>query len=256
MIENLHYGQVVWFNNIDFTTSGSVRKDSTKQPTLCTIVGIDIRQTWFLLEFLPLSSNQKTFFTYLPSSSNNLDYDRIHLSKRESIISYNKKIDKKIDWYKNYLEEGNFNTLLTNRAMFPSSSKFKEKSTPLPLQYILGFNDREPDPLGFQPHIRNEAAHVGYILMSSKKFGISLPWYPWEIDTVVPTDDSISCSLRYYKTISIDIDDYGKSFYSSIYNSLNDLYSGFVKNYENLVEDVQRQVEKKIKSLEKLKILI
>lgn len=263
MITGIYEGQTLWYNNITFTNSGLPRTKYAVTPTLCSVSRVSSDSYWTNFYLTPLTADpDKMIRIYIRSDYEKNGYiglrtqnDCIHTSWKDSVRAYNEKIEKKIQWYRDQLEEGSFN------------SYFQEPFSLSTTEYPINLNDK-PGPIELSSLLltAGKAASrgttdaskiVGYIMMGSKKYGITVPWYPWEVCNVSTTaDKEILFSLGYYRTGTIKYEDYGESIYESIYESKRDLLVDCLCSFGNLQEDVAEQVEKKIKKLEKLKILV
>ena len=96
-------------------------------------------------------------------------------------------------------------------------------------------------------------------MLGSKKYGgISVPWYPWEVNgiTAISGSNELILSLGYYKSMTVGCESYGTSIYTSIYETKRDLLVDCLNGFDELIGNISEQVDKKIKKLEKLKIRI
>lgn len=259
MITGIYEGQTFWYNNISFTNSGAPRTRYSISPTLCSVSNINSDSYWTSFYLTPLTSDPDVMFRAFIHSDyeryGNLETsnDNIHTTWAESVKAYNGKIEKKIQWYRNQLEEGLFNSYC--REPFTLSST----------EYPLDLNN-DPGPISLTSLLLTagktasggDSKKVGYMLMGSKKYGINVPWYPWEVSGITTTIDNkeFVFSLGYYRTMTMDYEKYGDSIYDSIYESKRDLLVGCLNGFDTLQEDIAKQIDKKIKKLEKLKILV
>lgn len=253
---------MLWYNNITFTSSGLPRTKYAFAPTLCSVSKVSSDSYWTNFYLTTLTTDpDKTIRLYVHSDYERFGYiglessgDNIHATWEESVKAYNNKIEKKIQWYRNQLEEGLFN------------SYCQEPFTLSTTEYPLDLND-DPGPISLTSLLLTagkttvkgaDSKVVGYMLMGSKKFGINVPWYPWEVSGLSTTADNkeLVFSLGYYRARTMKYEEYGDNVYESIYESKRDLLVGCLNNFGEFQEDIAKQVEKKIKRLEKLKILV
>ena len=266
MIVGIYEGQTLWYNNITFTNSGLPRTKYAVSPTLCSVSNVSSDSYWTNFYLTPLSTDpDRTFRIYVHSDYEKYGYigiesanNNLHTTWEESVKAYNAKIEKKIQWYRDQIEEGFFNSYCQE----PFTISTSEESLPLNL------ND-DPGPISLVSLLltagktvsgkgSGDTAKVGYVLAGSKRSGITIPWYPWEVRAVSTTTDNkkLVLSTGYYRTETIDCAKYNEDVYCSIYETKRDMLVNCLNNFDKFQENIAKQIDKKIARLEKLKILV
>ena len=259
MITGIYEGQTLWYNNITFTNSGAPRSKYKVEPTLCSVSNISSDPYWVNFYLTPLTSDPDIMFRICVNTTNGKEglityNNNIHTTWKESVKAYNEKIDKKIQWYRGQLEEGQFNSYCQEPFSLSSS------------EYPLDLNN-DPGPINLTSILLTAgktvsgggSRKVGYVLLGSKRYGgISVPWYPWEVNgiTAISGSNELILSLGYYKSMTVGCESYGTSIYTSIYETKRDLLVDCLNGFDELIGNISEQVDKKIKKLEKLKIRI
>lgn len=240
MLDSFIKGQILWYNNIEFTASGNRRVDY--KPELFKIENFDFRSYY---SYLLISSVGRNLAIRICIPNNRFN-DYFHTTRVESIRSYNSKIDKEIERIRDI---GGDTSMEIISSLFKGAELIglNEDAEPLSLDAILNLEKKSP----------GSAEHpLGYMILLGKYCGLTLPRYAVRVRTIASSEENIVAGSNWLGKNIIKKCKYGENVLNSIYGSKEDLFIGFDRDFDVILEFINHQVENRINKLEKQKILI